>query len=263
MLVDTHCHLDFNRFDSDRDQVITRARESGLERMLNPGINLGSSQAVVNLSEKYAEVYAAVGVHPNDGLSWDSDTLRRLRELSNHPKVVAVGEIGLDFYRDRTPKELQIRIFIKQLELAAELTLPVIIHSRDAMAEVLEILTDWHKGLVNSHSVLADRPGVLHSFSGDEKFAEQTRMLNFFIGITGPVTFRNAKNLQDLVIRLPLQDLLIETDAPFLTPHPRRGKRNEPSNVRFVAEKIAELHQEAYNTVTEITTANATRLFKW
>ena len=231
--------------------------------MLNPGINLGSSQAVVNLSEKYAEVYAAVGVHPNDGLSWDSRTLRRLRELSNHPKIVAVGEIGLDFYRDRTPKELQIRIFIKQLELAAELTLPVIIHSRDAMAEVLEILTDWHKGLVNSHSVLADRPGVLHSFSGDEKFAEQTRMLNFFIGITGPVTFRNAKNLQDLVIRLPLQDLLIETDAPFLTPHPRRGKRNEPSNVKLVAEKIAELHQEAYNTVTEITTANATRLFKW
>lgn len=263
MLVDTHCHLDFNRFDSDRDQVISRARESGLERMLNPGINLGSSRAVVNLSEKYAEVYAAVGVHPNDGLSWDSRTLRRLRELSNHPKIVAVGEIGLDFYRDRTPKELQIRIFIKQLELAAELTLPVIIHSRDAMAEVLEILTDWHKGLVNSHSVLADRPGVLHSFSGDEKFAEQTRMLNFFIGITGPVTFRNAKDLQDLVIRLPLQDLLIETDAPFLTPHPRRGKRNEPSNVKLVAEKIAELHQEAYNTVTEITTANATRLFKW
>ena len=231
--------------------------------MLNPGINLGSSQAVVNLSEKYAEVYAAVGVHPNDGLSWDSRTLRRLRELSNHPKIVAVGEIGLDFYRDRTPKELQIKIFIEQLELAAELTLPVIIHSRDAMAEVLEILTDWHKGLVNSHSVLADRPGVLHSFSGDEKFAEQTRMLNFFIGITGPVTFRNAKDLQDLVIRLPLQDLLIETDAPFLTPHPRRGKRNEPSNVKLVAEKIAELHQEAYNTVTEITTANATRLFKW
>ena len=231
--------------------------------MLNPGINLGSSQAVVNLSEKYAEVYAAVGVHPNDGLSWDSRTLRRLRELSNHPKIVAVGEIGLDFYRDRTPKELQIKIFIEQLELAAELTLPVIIHSRDAMAEVLEILTDWHKGLVNSHSVLADRPGVLHSFSGDEKFAEQTRMLNFFIGITGPVTFRNAKDLQDLVIRLPLQDLLIETDAPFLTPHPRRGKRNEPSNVKLVAEKIAELHQEAYNTVSEITTANATRLFKW
>ena len=263
MLVDTHCHLDFNRFDSDRDQVITRARESGLERILNPGINLESSQAVVNLSEKYPEVYAAVGVHPNDGLSWDSRTLRRFRELSNHPKVVAVGEIGLDFYRDRTPKELQIKIFIEQLELAAELTLPVIIHSRDAMAEVLEILTGWHKGLVNSHSVLADRPGVLHSFSGDEKFAEKTRMLNFFIGITGPVTFHNARDLQDLVIRLPLQDLLIETDAPFLTPHPRRGKRNEPSNVKFVAEKIAELHQEAYNTVTEITTANATRLFKW
>jgi TatD DNase family protein len=218
---------------------------------------------VVNLSEIYPEVYAAVGVHPNDGLSWDSNTLKGLKELSNNPKVVAVGEIGLDFYRDRTPKELQIKIFIEQLELAAELTLPVIVHSRDAMAEVLEILAEWHKGLVNSHSVLAARPGVLHSFSGDEKSAKQTRMLNFYIGITGPVTFRNARALQDLVIRLQLQDLLIETDAPFLTPHPRRGKRNEPSYVTLVAEKIAELHQEAYNTVTEITTANAARLFKW
>ena len=263
MLVDTHCHLDFNRFDTDRDQVITRARESRLERILNPGINLGSSQSAVKLSEKYPEVYAAVGVHPNDGLSWDSNTKDRLRELSNHPKVVAVGEIGLDFYRDRTPKELQIEIFIEQLKLAAELMLPVIIHCRDSMAEVLEILADWHGELVKSHSILADRPGVLHSFSGNEKFAKQTRLLNFFIGITGPVTFRNASDLQDLVIRLPLQDLLIETDAPFLSPHPRRGKRNEPSYVRLVAEKIAELHQEAYNTVTEITTANATRLFKW
>ena len=263
MLVDTHCHLDFNRFDSDRDQVLIRARESGLERILNPGINLASSQVALNLSEKYPEVYAAVGVHPNDGLSWNSNTLRCLRDLSNNPKVVAIGEIGLDFYRDRTPRELQIKIFIEQLELAAELTLPVIIHSRDAMAEVLEILADWHKGLMNSQSVLADRPGVLHSFSGDEKFAKQARLLNFFIGITGPVTFRNARDLQDLVIRLPLQDLLIETDAPFLSPHPRRGKRNEPSYVKLVAEKIAELHQEAYNTVTEITTANARRLFKW
>lgn len=263
MLVDTHCHLDFNSFDSDRDLVITRARESGLERILNPGINLRSSQSAVILSEKYPEVYAAVGVHPNDGLSWDGKTKDRLRELSKHQKVVAVGEIGLDFYRDRTPKELQIGIFIEQLELAAELMLPVIIHSRDSIPEVLEILADWHEGLVKSNSILADRPGVLHSFSGSEKFAKQTRALNFFIGITGPVTFRNARELQDLVIRLPLQGLLIETDAPFLSPHPKRGKRNEPANVGLVAEKIADLHQEAYNKITNITTANAAKLFKW
>ena len=242
---------------------MTRARESGLERILNPGINLRSSQSAVQLSEKYPEVYAAVGVHPNDGLSWDGKTKDRLRELSKHQKIVAVGEIGLDFYRDRTPKELQIRIFIEQLELAAELMLPVIIHSRDSIPEVIEILAEWHKGLVKSNSILAERPGVLHSYSGNENLAKQTRELNFYLGITGPVTFRNAIELQDLVIRLPLQGLLIETDAPFLSPHPRRGKRNEPANVRLVAEKIADLHQEAYNNVTNITTANAAKLFKW
>jgi TatD DNase family protein len=263
VLVDTHCHLDFNSFDKDRDQVITRAREFGVERVLNPGINLESSTNAVNLAKKYSEVYAAVGVHPNDGLSWESDSVSRLRKLATHKKVVAIGEIGLDFYRDRTPKELQIQIFKEQLNLAAELNLPVVIHSRESLAEVLEILDEWRKKMNHSQSWLAEYPGVLHSFSGDMQLAERTRELNFFIGITGPVTFRNAEDLQDLVIRLPLQELLIETDAPFLSPHPHRGKRNEPARVKLVAEKIAELHQEAYNIVTEITTANAARLFRW
>jgi TatD DNase family protein len=186
-----------------------------------------------------------------------------LRELADHPKVVAIGEIGLDFYRDRTPHDLQKRIFQEQLDLAAELDLPVVIHPRESIDEVLIILGQWCEGLVESRSGIVERPGVLHSFSGNQDDANQTTALNFYIGITGPVTFRNAKDLQDLVIRLPLQGLLIETDAPFLTPHPYRGKRNEPARVKLVAEKIAGLHQEAYNDVTGITASNAARLFGW
>lgn len=263
MLVDTHCHLDFYNFDQDRDQVIDRARKAGVERILNPGINLQSSEMAVQLAEKYAEVYAAVGVHPNDGSTWEADTKSRLRDLAASQKVVAIGEIGLDFYRDRTPRDLQKQIFRDQLELAAELNLPVVIHTRESIDEVLKILENWCQGLVESRSEIIGRPGVLHSFSGDQADAEETTALNFYLGITGPVTFHNANDLQDLVIRLPLQVLLIETDAPFLTPHPYRGKRNEPARVSLVAEKIAELHQEAYNNVTGITTNNAKQLFGW
>jgi TatD DNase family protein len=263
VLVDTHCHLDFNSFDKDRDQIIARAREAGITRILNPGINLESSEYAVKLADKYPEVYAAVGIHPNDGSSWDAGSTSSLRQLAPHKKVVAIGEIGLDFYRDRTPHDLQKRMFQEQLSLAAELGLPVVIHTRESINEVLKILAVWCKGLVGSRSMLKEKPGVLHSFSGDHDAAGQTTALNFLIGITGPVTFRNAKDLQDLVIRLPLHDMLIETDAPFLTPHPYRGKRNEPARVKLVAEKIAELHQEAYNTVTDVTTANAARLFEW
>ena len=263
MLTDTHCHLDFNRFDQDRDQVISRARDVGLSRLLNPGITIESSTIAIELAEKYSEVYAAVGVHPNDGLSWDDDSISTLRELAAHPKVVAIGEIGLDFYRDRTPPDFQRLIFREQLNLAAELNLPLVIHSRQAMKDVIDILSNWQKGLLKSGHDLAKHPGVLHSFSGDGDEAAQIRKVNFMIGITGPVTFHNAGELKDLVIRLPLTDLVIETDAPFLTPHPFRGKRNEPARVKLVAEKIAELHQEAYNIVTQITTSNAAQLFGW
>jgi TatD DNase family protein len=263
VLVDTHCHLDFNRFDQDRDEIVDRARQAGIKRILNPGITLESSEQAIRLAEKYPEVYAAVGVHPNDGSSWNGKSKSRLRELGSHKKVVAIGEIGLDFYRDRTPQDLQKRIFIEQLELAAELDLPVVIHTRDSIKDVLTILDEWSKSLTASQSRLNEHPGVLHSFSGDHNQANQARGLSFFVGITGPVTFSKASDLQNLVIRLPLRDILIETDAPFLTPHPYRGKRNEPARVKLVAEKIAELKQQAYNTVTEVTSKNAAQLFGW
>lgn len=148
MLTDTHCHLDFDWFDSDRELVIDRAREVGLGRLLNPGITLQSSMAAIELAEKYPEVYAAVGVHPNDGLSWDDKTLATLRELASHPKVLAIGEIGLDYFRDRTPKEMQKRIFMEQLDLAADLKMPVVIHCREAMEDMLSILANWQTGFM-------------------------------------------------------------------------------------------------------------------
>lgn len=263
MLVDTHCHLDFNSFDEDRERVMERAIEAGVGRILNPGINLESSAAAIQLSEDYAEVFAAVGVHPNEALSWDGNTLAQLREMAAHPSVRAIGEIGLDHYRDRAPRELQRRVFREQLDLAAEQNLPVIIHSRQSMEEVLEIIAAWQQDLQSANPDLASSPGVLHSFSGDERDIKAALSINFLVGITGPVTFHNADDLRELVISIPLDNLLIETDAPFLSPHPKRGKRNEPANVQLVAEKIAELHQESYNTITEITSMNASRLFKW
>jgi TatD DNase family protein len=270
LLVDTHCHLTFHTFDGDRQEVLERAREAGVRRILNPGIDLPSSREAVALAESQPDVYAAVGVHPNDAQTWEDDTLDMLRTLGRHPKVAAIGEIGLDYYWEKTPHDLQQEVFRRQLELAAELTLPVVIHTRNQSAEdpaatidALEILSEWQAGLVQQASPLAERPGVLHSFSGDEPAARRAIEIHFWIGITGPVTFRNAPDLQQLVANLPPERLLIETDAPFLTPQPYRGRRNEPAYVRYVAEKIGELQGQSLETIAQITTANAERLFHW
>jgi TatD DNase family protein len=258
-LVDTHCHLDFNAFSSDRFDVLQRAQQAGLKRIVNPGIDIDNCQAILRLCESYSELFAAVGIHPSSSLTWNQETLRGLRLLAQHPKVVAIGEIGLDFYRDRAPQELQLRVFREQLELAGELGLPVIVHTRQAESEAVDILSEWITQRVNGSSP----PGVLHSYTGDEPTAQRAIAMGFFIGITGPVTFRNAIQLQDLVIALPLTSLLVETDAPFMTPHPHRGKRNEPAYVRLVAEKIAALKNQPLGRVSDITTANAERLFQW
>jgi TatD DNase family protein len=262
-LADTHCHLDFQRFDEDRDQVVDRAREAGLTRILNPGIDLASSQAALVLAEKYPELYVAVGVHPNSAGTFDQSTLPRLRELASHPKVVAIGEIGLDYYCDRAPRDLQRRIFRLQLELAVESGLPVVIHNRQATEDVLEELIEWQVQLVKAGSTLAKRPGVLHSYSDNIENGRRAIEINFYIGITGPVTFRNAPELQQVVTSLPAEHLLIETDAPFLTPHPLRGQRNEPAFVRRIAEKVAELRSRPLSEIARITSENAGRLFNW
>jgi TatD DNase family protein len=270
LYVDSHCHLNFDMFESDLPQVMARARQAGVERMLNPGIDLASSQAAIRLAELYPEIYAAVGLHPNDATAWTEGTLEALQALAQHPKVAAIGEIGIDYYRERAPHDLQQRVFQAQLELAGRLGLPVVIHTRDksptdrrATADALDLLADWQQALQRAGSPLAERPGVLHSFGSGLAEARRALKLNFKLGITGPVTFRSAAALQQLVIDLGSKDLLIETDAPFLTPQPFRGERNEPAHVFHVADKIAQLLGLPIEQIANTTTANAERLFRW
>jgi TatD DNase family protein len=260
VLIDTHAHLDSPQFDADRAAVVERAQAAGVEVIVNAGADMDSSRRTVALAEQYPEVYAGVGVHPHDAKQVDGDTLAALRELARQPKVVAVGEIGLDFYRNLSPQDVQRRAFQAQLALAARLGKPVIVHDREAHAEVLKALTSWAAGL--SGSPLAGRVGVLHSFSGDLLMAKRAIDLGFYISISGPVTYQNAGRLVEIIQALPLNRLLIETDCPYLTPHPHRGRRNEPANVRLVAEKIADIKGLTLDMVAAATTANARRLFE-
>ncbi len=261
--VDTHCHLNFDEFHQDRRQVIDRALEQGVSCILIPGIDLETSRSAIQFAQEYDFVFAAVGVHPNHGLSWADDTLLELRQMANEKKVVAIGEIGLDNYHEFTPKDLQSTIFTDQLELAGELGLPVIVHNRLATEDIREILGSWQRRLAARGSKLADRPGVLHAFSDNLEYAESMLSHHFKLGIGGTVTFHNSIELQGVVNDLPLQAMVIETDAPYLSPHPSRGKRNEPTNVTIVVEKIAELKGVLAEDVARITTNEANKLFNW
>jgi len=270
-LTDTHCHLDFNWFDADRPEVLERAAQAGVRRLLIPGLTLASSRQALKLAESRTGLFAAAGVHPNEALTWDPQTPEGLRQLALSPRLVAIGEIGLDFYRDGAPRDLQVRALEQQLVLAAELSLPVLLHLREqddavdgpASGRLLELLERWVAGLRSRQQALADRPGVLHSFSGSLETARRAIDLGFFIGVTGPVTFKNAKARQELVAGLPLERLLIETDAPFLTPVPHRGGRNEPAYVAEIAKKIAEIHSRSQEEIARVTAANADHLFSW
>lgn len=259
-LIDTHAHLDFPKFDADRPSVIERARKAGVAAIVNIGTDPASSQRAVGLAERNDFIYAAVGMHPHDAKKLDGSALAELRDLARHPKVVAIGEIGLDYYRDLSPRSVQRRAFQAQLAWAAKLGKPVVIHDRDAHDEIMEVLTDWVAGL--GRSPLAQRPGVLHTFSGDLAMAEQAMDLGFYLSISGPVTYKNARQLPGIVQTLPLDRLLVETDCPFLAPHPHRGKRNEPAYVRLVAEQIATLKGISFDELAGATTTNAQRLFQ-
>lgn len=261
---DTHCHLDFDRFDNDRSEVIHRAWDAGLVKILNPGIDVETSAAAIRLSTEYpGRIYAAVGVHPNYGQDWTEDTLPTLLEQAHEAGVVAIGEIGLDYFREYTPHDIQRTIFRKQLDLAAEVNLPVIIHNREASADLMLILEEWTGELQNTGHPLADQPGVLHSYSDDLGTARKSLAMNFYLGIGGPVTFTNAPDRKAVVREIPLDRILLETDAPYLTPHPHRGKRNEPAFVPFIAAEIARLQETTPDEVAETTTANADHLFHW
>lgn len=258
-LIDTHAHLDFRQFDDDRDAVLARAWQAGVAAIITIGIDLKTSGAAVALAETHERIYAAVGFHPHDAKSADDAALAELRELAQHSQVVAIGEIGLDFYRDRSPRDVQRRVFRQQLHIAADLGKPVVIHDREAHAETLAILRRW---VAESQPPPPKHRGVLHCFSGDLALAQAAIELGFFIGVDGPVTYRNARQLPAIVKALPLERLLVETDAPFLTPHPHRGQRNEPAHVRLVAEKLADLKNLSLEEVAQATTANARILFQ-
>lgn len=262
-LTDTHCHLYFKDFTEDLTEVLNRAWDQGVQRILVPGIDLDTSRQAVALADSHPDIFAAVGVHPNDALTWDQSTAGHLRELAAHPKTLAIGEIGLDFYRDRAPKARQVEIFETQLSIAAEYDLPVAIHCREAIEVTWSILEAWQKQLADANSPLAQHPGVMHSFDETYLWAEKAVNSNFSIGISGPVTFRKATEKHELVQHIPLTSLLIETDAPFLTPNPFRGRRNEPAYTTYIAEKIADLKHIDVKEVREQTYANAATLFGW
>jgi TatD DNase family protein len=263
-LSDTHCHLNLKTaFQEDFEAVLARAWEAGLDRILVPGIDVESSKLAIQLAESDERIYAAVGVHPNDALTWDTTTLDELAQLADHPRVVAIGEIGLDYYRDHAPSDLQIEILQRQLDLATKAQLPVILHNRNAIRDLWPIMQAWHADLIRSDNPLKDRPGVFHAFAEDWDTASRLHEASFSLGIGGPVTFRNAPDRQEVVSELPLSSILLETDAPFLAPHPHRGRRNEPAYVAMVAEKVAMLKQLPLSQVIAITADNANRLFQW
>jgi TatD DNase family protein len=269
-LTDTHCHLDYNKFDADRAEVIQRANDAGLIRLLVPGLHHKSSKEAVRLAESNPSVYAAVGFHPTDLDEFSESAFEQVKGLAKHPKVVAIGEIGIDYYWVKEPdkRAFQHEALKQQLQFAKEVDKPVVIHMReendawfgDASVDLLEILGEWQNSL---DGALAERPGVLHSFNGNLETAQKGLALNFYIGITGPVTYKNAEEKRGIIGQLPLDKILIETDSPFLAPVPFRGKRNEPAFVHHIADKIAEIHSKSPAEIAAITTASAARLFAW
>ena len=257
-LVDTHTHLYMKEFAGDRDEVIARALAAGVTRIITVGTDIAPSQQAVALAEKYPQVYAAVGIHPHDAGRAESSYLTRLAELSRQPKVVAIGETGLDFYRNYSPKEAQFNVLRGQLELAAELNLPIIIHARQAAREMIETLSDW----VKRHKDTSGRPrGVIHCFSEDAQTAQKYLDLGFYISFAGSVSYPQSR-APTVAKTIPIDRIMVETDCPFLTPQKHRGKRNEPSYVALTAETLAKILDIPLEKFAEQTTENAQRLFK-
>lgn len=249
-IFDSHAHFDDEKFNEDRDEILSSLPSKGISGVINCGTNLQTSEFSIELSEKFGFVYAAVGFHPHEVTEFDDASLLEVKRLAQNEKVVAIGEIGLDYYYDFSPREKQIEAFEKQLELAAELSLPVIIHNRDAHADTLEIL--------KKH-----RPkGVLHCFSGSAEMAQEIIKLGMYIGLGGAVTFKNAKKPLDVAAVVPDELLLIETDCPYMSPVPFRGKRCDSTMIAYTAEKIAEVRGTTAQDILNLTAENAKRLFE-
>lgn len=252
MLVDSHAHLNDPQLAGELLDVVERARQAGVMHVINVGDTIDGSLLAINQAEKHSRVWAAVAVHPHEAATLDDQAVEQLREMSKNPRVVAIGEIGLDYYYENCDRGVQKIAFERQIELALEVGLPIVVHSRDAHADVLSILKE-----AASRGVT----GVLHCYSGSLELAMEFIDLGFFISIAGPVTFKNAKRPVEVASRIPLDRLLVETDCPYLAPVPVRGRRNEPAYVRYTAEKIAELRGMTLEELAEATTKNAARLF--
>jgi len=251
MLIDSHAHLDMEDFDADRDVVIKRALQGGVTRIVTIGIDLASSRKAIEIAKKNEFIYATVGLHPHNASKADPRDLEELKTFASEPKVVAWGEIGLDFFRRHSPPDMQVQALERQLDIAFELDLPVIIHDRDAHRDLLRLLKKKNRLY----------RGVIHCFSGNYDLAMALIEMGFCISFPGTVTYKNAIDTQTTASRIPLERLLVETDCPYLTPAPFRGKRNEPFYVKYTAEKIAQLRQMPLEELAEATSANTMRLF--
>lgn len=253
MLFDTHAHLNDDKFACDLPEVIKRAEEAGVLKIANVGYDLPSSLEAIKIAKKYPGMYAVIGVHPHDADTLDEELLYKLKVYAREPEVVAIGEIGLDYYRDLSPRDIQRDAFRKQIRLAAELKKPIVIHDRDAHEDTMQILREEKAGT---------NGGILHCFAGSWEMARFCMSMGFHISIAGPVTYSNANKLLEIAKLVPLDRLLVETDCPYLTPHPYRGKRNEPARVRVTAEKIAQLRNITLEKLAEATTANAFQVYQ-
>jgi TatD DNase family protein len=250
-LIDTHAHIHIDTFNADRAEVLARAEEAGVALLINIGYDLPSSYASAALAAAHPQVFATAGIQPHYALETTSAQLAEIAALLQQPKVVALGEIGLDYHHNRAPQDAQHRLFREQLALAWEHTMPVVIHARDAQADTVRILAEAARGLTI----------VMHAFSGDWVYAAACLELGAYISLAGPVTFPKATELHEVAQRVPLERLLIETDCPYLSPHPFRGKRNEPARVHYVAERIAGLRGIPYDELVQATWDNAHRVF--
>ena len=252
MIFDTHAHYDDEQFDEDRDELLKSMPDLGVGTIVDVSATYESCEKVLALAGKYPHVYAAIGVHPDEVGELNEDKIQHMKELCCNKKVVAVGEIGLDYYWDNEPREVQKKWFIRQLELARELDLPVLIHSREAAADTMEIMKEHAKGL----------SGVIHCYSYSKEMAQEYIKMGFYIGVGGVVTFKNAKKLKEVVENIPLTSIVLETDCPYMAPEPNRGKRNNSAYIRYVAEKIAELKGITYEEVVEQTEKNARDMYR-
>lgn len=252
MLFDSHAHIDDKRFNNDRASVINAAKENGVTGIINIGADMASSARAVALAEKYDCVWATVGIHPHDAKDAQEQDYEQMASwVTEQPKVVAIGEIGLDYYYNLSPKEIQREVFIRHIDLARQLQKPIVIHDRDAHGDIMQIVQKECQGMT----------GVFHCFSGSLEMAQQVIKLGFYISIAGPLTFEKSVKLKEIAANVPLNSLFVETDSPYLTPHPYRGRRNEPAYVRYVAEEVAKLRGISLEEVAAATTANVRRLF--